>query len=247
MTAAGARARPGSAPGVLDRVRRWGWRHPEWWVVAAAAGAWAWMAAIVPAGHGAHGPATGADVRATGLMVAAMMLPMAIPGVRHVASSSLWRRRHRAIAGFAAGYLAVWMLAMAALTGAVGVAAALAGWTAAAVVAMAAAALWELAPVKRRLLRRCGRTVPLAPNGWRADADCARFGAQAGASCVCTCWALMAACVAFAHSLPLMAVLFGVQLAGRYRRHPSPALAALAVLGVCLAAVAARYAGWPCG
>jgi hypothetical protein len=31
-----------------------------------------------------------------------------------------------------------------------------------------------------------------------------------------------------------------VQLSGRYRRDPSPALMALAVLGVCLAALAAR-------
>jgi predicted metal-binding membrane protein len=85
--------------------------------------------------------------------------------------------------------------------------------------------------------------MPLAPRGWRADADCARFGAMAGASCVSVCWALMAVCVVFAHSLPVMAVLFAVQLTGRYRRDPSPALTALAVLGVCLAALAARFAG----
>jgi len=45
--------------------------------------------------------------------------------------------------------------------------------------------------------------------------------------------------VAFAHGLPVMAVLFGVQLSGRYRGL-SPSLAALAVLAVGAAAVAVR-------
>ncbi len=249
MTAAAAHARPGAGPGVLHRVRRFGWRHPEWWVVAAAAGAWAWTFALPHphAGHGGHATPAGPGALGTGVMVVAMMLPLTLPGVRHVARSSLWRRRHRAVAGFLAGYLAVWTPAMLAITVAAGAGTSLAGWTAAAVAATAAAALWELAPAKRRWQRRCERTVPLAPRGWRADADCARFGALAGASCVPACWALMAACVVFAHSLPVMAVLFGVQLSGRYRRHPSPVPAALAVLGVCLLSLAARHAGWHLG
>jgi hypothetical protein len=37
----------------------------------------------------------------------------------------------------------------------------------------------------------------------------------------------------------VMAVLFGVQASGRYQRRPSPFLAALAVLGVCLLAFVA--------
>lgn len=230
-----------SAPGALHRARRFGWRHPEWWVALAAAGAWVWMFAMPHphAGHGGHG----ADVWWTGAMVVAMMLPLTIPHVRHVARSSLWRRRHRGIAGFLAGYVAVWMLAMMAIAAALGAGSRLAGWTVVAGVVTAAAVLWEVAPGRPGLVHRCGRTMPLAPRGWRADADCARFGAVAGASCVAVCWALMAACVVFAHSLPVMAVLFGVQLSGRYRRDPSPALAALAVLGVCLVALAARLTG----
>jgi predicted metal-binding membrane protein len=106
----------------------------------------------------------------------------------------------------------------------------------------ATAAAWEIGPIKRRELRRCHRTVPLAPRGWRADADCVRYGLTTGFSCLTMCWALMVACAAFAHSLPVMAVLFGVQLSGRYQRRPSPALAALAVLGVCLVSLAAGSA-----
>jgi len=232
-----------SAPGVLHRARRFAWRHPEWWVAVAAAGAWVWMLTVPHphAGHGGH--RAGPDLRWTGVMVVAMMLPLTIPHVRHVAQSSLWRRRHRGIAGFLAGYVAVWMLAMMVIVAALDAGSRLAEWRVVAGLVTAAAVLWEVAPGRRRLLHRCGRTMPLAPRGWRADADCARFGLRSGASCVAVCWALMAACVVFAHSLPVMAVLFGVQLSGRYRRDPSPALAALAVLGICLAALAARLAG----
>ncbi len=55
------------------------------------------------------------------------------------------------------------------------------------------------------------------------------------------CWALMAAATAFSHSLVVMSVLFGVQVSGRYQRRPSPVLAALAVLGVCLLAFAVDF------
>lgn len=227
-----------AAPGVLHRARRFGWRHPEWWVLAAAAGAWAWMLAV-PHPHAHAQAASGADVRWTMAMVAAMMLPLTIPHVRHVARSSLWRRRHRGVAGFLAGYLAVWMLAMTAIVATLDIGGRVAGSVVVVGVATAAAVLWEVAPFRRRMLRRCGRTMPLSPRGWRADADCACFGALAGASCVSVCWALMAVCVVFAHSLPVMAVLFGVQLTGRYRHDPSPAMTALAVLGVCVASLAA--------
>jgi predicted metal-binding membrane protein len=113
------------------------------------------------------------------------------------------------------------------------VAAARGGATAAAMVVVALAVVWEMVPVRRRI-RRCRRTAPLAARGWRADAECARMGVRTGAGCVGGCWAVMAACAAFAHSLPVMVALFGVQWIGR--RHPRwpPALAAAAVLVACL-------------
>lgn len=237
MTRTTTAGRAARWPSTLHRARRFGWRHPEWWPAASAAGAWVWLAAA-PHPHAGHVMAPGALWLA--VMAVAMMAPLTLPGVRHVARSSLWRRRHAAIAEFLAGYLAVWMLAMLAIAAAVSAGASVGGWAAAGAVAAVAAALWELAPARARHLRRCERTAPLAPRGWRADADCAGFGARAGVSCVGTCWALMAACVAVPHSLPVMAVLFGVQLSARYRRHHSPAASAAAVLGVCTAAL---YAG----
>jgi predicted metal-binding membrane protein len=226
---------PGSRPG---------WTVPEWAIVAASAAAWISMA--VPsaphAGHAGHLPdaALRSSAVASAVMVVAMMLPLALPHVRHVAATVEGPRRHVAVAAFLAGYLAVWTAAQLAIAGAFGGVASAAGWTAAAGAVVAAAALWELAPARRRMLRRCHRMAPLAPGGWRAERDCAAFGAATGGACVATCWALMAACAAFAHSLPLMAVLFGVQLSARYREDRSAALAALAVAAACLLSIAAR-------
>lgn len=210
-------------------------------MVLAAALAWGWMT-VMPhpqAGNGGGAPA----LAWTGVMIVAMMLPLTLASIRHVARSSARPRLLRAIGGFLLGYLAIWMVIMTAITGAWSAIASLAGATVAAVLAMAAAVLWEVAPSKRRMERGCRRTVPLASQGWRADADCARYGVVAAAGCAASCWALMAVCVAFAHSLPVMAVLFGVQLTGRYQRRPSPVLAALVVLAVCVAALVAQAGG----
>lgn len=254
---------------IRDKLRRFGWRYPEWWVVMAAVVAWMFMAGmshpqasdtgITPArmsqAHTSHthvshtgiipGRGYGQGTLGTVAMVIAMMLPLTLTNVRHVALSSLWRRRHRAIAAFLVGYLAVWIVVQSAIVGTWGLLTPLVGWQTAGGVAMVAAALWEVAPIKRQRLRRCHRTVPLAPRGWRADADCARYGVTTGFSCVTTCWALMVAAAAFSHSLMVMTVLFGVQMSGRYQRRPSPILAAMAVVGVCLLSIAALPAHHP--
>ncbi|HYW13299.1 MAG TPA: DUF2182 domain-containing protein [Longimicrobium sp.] len=241
MIQATAGTQPVSATGALGTVRGSMRRHPAWWVVPAAAAAWVLMA-VPPqphAGHHGHAPVRGGDALATLAMIVAMMLPLAVPSIRHVARST--SRRYGAMACFLAGYLAVWMLVMLAITAAWTFTASLAGWTAAAVGAVAVAALWEVAPARQRHARRCDRTVPLARAGWRAHADCARYGVTSGIACAGTCWALMAVCVAFTHSLPVMAVLFGVQVGARYGGL-SPRFAALAVLAVGAVAVAVRLA-----
>jgi predicted metal-binding membrane protein len=215
-------------------------RHPEWWVLLAAAAAWVLMIAVPHssphAGHGAsHGAASAwPGLRAIALMVVAMMAPLTVSGVRHVAQGRPPHRRRIAVAEFMAGYLGVWLPAAVVMAVAWSMAAAAVPWPAAVGVTVAAAVLWELAPARRRHLARCERTVPLAPRGWRAERDCLRFGAERGVSCIATCWALMAVCVAFGHSVLVMAILFAVRLVPRHPRHASPALA---VAGVCLAAV----------
>src|SRR5215203_4430628 len=206
---------------IRDKLRRISWHHPEWWVVMAAAVAWMFIVGMSHA-HMSHthvshtgiipGRGHGQGTLGTVAMVIAMMLPLTLTNVRHVALSSLWRRRHRAIAAFLVGYLAVWIVVQSAIVGTWGLLTPLIGWETAAGVAILAAALWEVAPIKRQRLRRCHRTVPLAPRGWRADADCAYYGVTTGFSCVTMCWALMVTATAFFHSFLVMTVLFGVQL-----------------------------------
>lgn len=133
------------------------------------------------------------------VMVAAMMLPLVFDHLQYAATRSLWRRRQRAMLGFLCGYVAVWMLA--------GIAAMAAASVLTATVAVAIAFLWQLTPWKRRALVACHRTMPLAPEGWRADGDCLRCGWSIGSACVVTCGAMMLACVAIGHSLPAMVVV----------------------------------------
>jgi predicted metal-binding membrane protein len=237
MAASAARGRWSEA---RVQAREFRLRHPEWWVLLAAAAAWALMIAVPHsdphAGHGAsHGAAsTWPGLRSIALMVVAMMAPLTISGVRHVALGRPPHRRRAAVAEFMAGYLGVWLPAAVVVALAWSAAAAAVPWPAAVAATVGAAVLWELAPARRRHLARCERTVPLAPHGWRADRDCLRFGAERGVSCIATCWALMAVCAAFGHSVLVMAILFAVRLAPHRQRQASPALA---VAGVCLAAV----------
>jgi predicted metal-binding membrane protein len=207
--------------------QRVAWRHPEWWSLVLSM--LAWFVLVVQSGtaprfpHGTPSQVVDDDAlwAAIGtwmLMVVAMMFPLVVGSIRKTAERSLWRRRHRAIGAFLTGYLASWvmvgagviaLLASAHLNGAhhspiFGAA------------GFAIAAVWQLTPIRRRALRACQRTMPLAPVGWRADADCVRFGCTIGARCVTTCWALMLACTLAGHSVPAMACVALVSAADRW-------------------------------
>jgi hypothetical protein len=226
----------------LQRLRRFAGRNPHWWMVLLAAGAWVLLAAA-PHGHAAHGGEdrdAGRDVLALAVMVVAMMLPLTLGPVREVARRGPWRRRVHAGAAFLAGYVAVWMLAMVAIDAAWRLTAARTGWMAASVAMAVAAVAWEFTRQTRHQSEHGGGT---ASTRWRNDESYARLGAVSAGGCVASCWALMAACVAFAHSLPVMVALFCVQWIGRHRPATSPVVTALAVLGVCAASLAARMAG----
>jgi predicted metal-binding membrane protein len=126
-------------------------------------------------------------------MLLAMMPPLLARPVAHLWERSLARRRLRAIALFAAGYVAVWMLAgivlmMAAIALKTLVGAA---FLPAPAVAVAIALLWQATPVKQACLNRCHRLPRLSAFGLAADRDCLRYGLVAAFWCVGTCWALM--------------------------------------------------------
>jgi predicted metal-binding membrane protein len=180
--------------------RRWIRRNPELTAVALVAAGWVTSTGLhrAPAGavsHGAVSARTGLEavlaLPAWTSMCVAMMVPAAMPAIHHVGTNSLRWRRQRAMAEFLGGYVAAWVgyglvvLAVLALVrDRVPERVLLAA-------ALGAAAGWQLLPYQRRFLRRCHRTVPLPPHGWRAAAGCVRFGWLHGRACTGVCGPLM--------------------------------------------------------
>ena len=249
-----------SAASWTGRGRLIAWRHPEWWSLALSAGA---AAALVvahtrvfsdasiaaSAGHHASSPAPPSIATAATsalaqwlLMVVAMMVPLAAGAIRTTAARSLWRRRHRAIAAFLAGYLAPW--AIAGIVVSIGVtlwmpsnSRAIATTTA---VALAIAALWQTSPTKRRALMACHGTRPLAPAGWIAVRDGLRYGASIGGHCLTSCWALMLTCAILGHHPAVMTAAAAIGAAERMTpradaRTTSTTLAGLAMISLVVA------------
>ncbi|MBA2359351.1 MAG: DUF2182 domain-containing protein [Actinobacteria bacterium] len=150
-----------------------------------AVAALSWIVLVAGLGDAMGAPAF---LAAWLVMMAAMMLPSALPLVvlyRRGASSA-------ATAALAAGYVAVW--------GAVGVAAygadrAIEGSYASAGV-LALAGLYELTPAKARFLRVCRSPLNFLMTRWRSTAAGGfRLGAEHGLYCLGCCWALMAVLV----------------------------------------------------
>jgi predicted metal-binding membrane protein len=182
------------------------WQHPQWWTVALSgtAGVVMLFHAWQHAGHEVHHwMSFSQELGYWMLMVAAMMLPLVLYSIWLTAIGSLWSRRHLAVAGFVAGFLASWL-------GLGIIAAGLRELSsthtyAATALAFTGAIFWQRSPMHQRALVACHRTMPLAPVGWRADRDCLRFGATIGYACICSCWLLMLACALSGHSLFAMA------------------------------------------
>jgi predicted metal-binding membrane protein len=178
------------------------------------------------------------------LMTVAMMGPAALAGIRHTGLNSLRWRRGRAMAEFSAAYLFIWTAFGIAALAATALLPAITGWTATGL-ALAAAAAWQLTPLKRRWLRGCHHSVPLPPRGWRAETGSVRFGLRNGCSCLGSCWCLMLvmAVVPNAHlvwSAALTLVVTTERLLERPRR--ATRLAALALAVAAIGAVGAALA-----
>jgi hypothetical protein len=197
------------------------WRHPQWWALAVSGAAWTWLVVRPEAGPHAHADGGAAAALAGwAAMVGAMMLPLVTPHLHFAARRSLWRRRHRAMAGVLAGYVAVWMAA-----GTLGTLAArplgmLIPWVTGEggrLLLLALALGWHLAPARRRAVAACHLERPLAPSGWRATRDCVGYGVAVGRRCVVACGGLMVACAALGHGLTPMAMATGVALYERRR------------------------------
>jgi predicted metal-binding membrane protein len=120
-------------------------------------------------------------------------------------------------------------------------------WTAAAV--LAAAALYELTPLKDACLTRCRGPLGFLVTEWRdGRAGALRMGVVHGAWCVGCCWALMAALFALgAMSLAwmaLIAALIAVEKLLPWRRIAvGGVVAVLAALAIAVAAAPERVPG----
>lgn len=195
------------------------------------------------------------------VMSIAMMVPAALPAVRHVADNSFRWRRRRAVATFLCFYVTVWaafgLVALAGstiwdTTGARHVS----GRDVPLFAALVIAIIWQLTPWKRKQLRGCQKSVPLAPRGWKAFRACARFGVRYGARCTGSCWAVMMvmAAATAGHlwwSIALTAVIVAERSLVALQRRPQ--LLAVAGAGVAVmlalndpAAASGQSSGWFC-
>jgi predicted metal-binding membrane protein len=182
------------------------------------------------------------------VMMAAMMLPSAIPTVTLYAGLAK-DRTSLAPLFFVAGYLAVWSaagLAAFALAAAVGdvLAWERAGrWAAGATLLLAAA--YQLTPLKNACLDRCRLPIAFLLGSWRPGRSGGlRMGMTHGAWCAGCCWALMAALFALGVMsiawTALVAALVAFEKILPWRRVATWGTATLlAVLGVLLLAAPA--------
>jgi predicted metal-binding membrane protein len=142
------------------------------------------------------------------------MLPLALPGARHVATNSFRSRQLRALGVFAAAYLLPWL-------GFGLVAGAAIGLTQGAGVAgrtlllglLVLVTVWQLTPWKRQAVLSCNATVPLPPFGLRADVACAEFGARQSLRCLAACGPLMTLMVVAPHGLAGLTLMAGSAVA----------------------------------
>lgn len=177
------------------------------------------------------------------VMCVAMMTPLTLPAVRHLHRNSIRVRRRRAIGLFFLAYHGIWAACGALLLGAAAVLELhmlAPQWIAVTLLTVAAA--WQLTRVKSQALRACRRTIPLPPQGRKADAACLRFGAQQGWRCVVSGWPLMALMALVAVPLPIMALvaawMYAEECTRLGRESVRQAAALLAVSAIALAAFA---------
>ena len=186
-------------------------------------------------------------------MMAAMMLPSVAPVALASARIGAQHREQRAAAPaqFVLGYLAAWtaggLLGYAIVEGARALDLGFLAWDEAgrfvAAGVILVAALYQLAPLKDRCLRRC--RMPLLPDPWRPGVvGPLRTGIEFGVACVGCCWALMAALLA----LGVMSVgwmAFIAALIAAEKLLPSPRRVVSRGVAVVLAVLAVAVAVAP--
>ena len=176
------------------------------------------------------------------LMTLAMMLPLALPAIAHVAARSFFRRRERALAIFVSGFALVWFAAgvlaipLLLLSDAVLDSAGLGRWGG--IIGCALAALWQVSPAKGLALRRCHLRPSLPAVGPAADLGALAFGVGHGLRCLRSCFAMMVPPLLGGQHLMAMAVVTLLLFAERATDRPAFGSSALVLLllGVAMSA-----------
>ena len=201
-------------------VKRPGWsqrpRRPRRALLASLAvalagwAALAWLALHMDSELAAWTMPSGADWDAINLlavaamwsvMMAAMMLPSALPMIRSFADLSARRGAAGHARAFVGGYLLVWLVFSLTATAAQWLLQA-AGWTSPMMVStskpltvalLLIAGLYQFTPLKRLCLRGCRSPIGFVLGEWRPGARGAlTMGWRHGRLCLGCCWALMA-------------------------------------------------------
>jgi hypothetical protein len=163
-------------------------------------------------------------------MIAAMMLPLAVPMAAYVELRSFPRRRAAMVAAFLLGHTAIWFAA--GVTFYAMTLAALAAPRAVLGLMIAASLIWQLHPARALALAACHRTGPLAAHGSAAIRSASTFGLTLGTRCVASCWQFMLPVLGGADHLLLMAAAVALSLHERSSRRLEPRTGA-AVLALC--------------
>jgi predicted metal-binding membrane protein len=163
------------------------------------------------AAHVAPGVASAAWLVGWGLMVAAMMLPGAVPLVREVGVLPRARGGGRERAFAVAGFLGAWGALGCAVLASTAPARALAPG-----LILVAAGLYQLTPAKRRALARCRSHARLLPPGGATgrdpSGDALRAGVTHGLASVACCGPLMAALALTGMAAPALMLVAGVAM-----------------------------------
>lgn len=149
------------------------------------------------------------------LMFCAMMLPLVVLPVDHIARTTLRSRLPATIGAFLVGYMVAWLpigLAVTLLAAAIRIVAGTA-WGPA--IAAIAAMVWSASPLAQMARNRAHRQPPLAIGKGEAERDCAIFGWRTGSWCALACWPWMVVGMPAGDSVLPMLAITGVLLAER--------------------------------
>lgn len=182
-----------------------------------------WAVLAVVRDHGSAGSFAAMWVA----MAVAMMVPTTLRPMMRAADGSVARAW-----AFAAGFVAVWLLAGVPAYLLMNAIAWTPFWIAA---AWFTAGLYQLSPVMQRSMATC-RSV-------RFDGDATRYGIRQGARCVASCWPVMLAVMVTVMALPgtllPLLALVGVTVLLCWEKQPAIAPRAIASVGMAMLLLAA--------